>query len=200
MSEQQCYNLVKASQLPDGNIEIIRRFYEGRVALPMFSKIIADPKWNVLAYVDVKMIPPQRHINSFYSMIRSYNLSSKNDRWFGIEEFHPEIIGNFTYKVISDPVRDNCTDHIQWVYNHSRRMYDLYLFGMAGEGTCTHMSYSQPKHWYKVEAGQITTNVRPTLASSENYTYKYNTCPAEPSDFVIKCVNWAKENLKVKQK
>lgn len=194
------YSLVRASQLPGGNIEITRDCREGRTLRSMFSKIITDPQWNILAYVDVKMIPRQRHVDPFFHMISSYDRASKDDRWFGIEEFHPEIMGDFNYEMVNEPIFDNEQDHIQWIYNHSKNMYNLYVFGTKGTGTCFHQTYHLIDHWYKVEAGQITTNVRPTFAPSDNFTYAYNTRPSEPSDFVKKCVNLAKENYKVKAK
>ena len=186
--EELPVNLVSTKQLPDGNTEIMVKEYWYNQLWPVFSKIIINQNYDILAYVDVRMIPEPKEVDVKYG------------RWFGIQEFHPEMIGDFIFEVnwIGGEKYKKIGGWYGsiWKRISSENMYEFNLSASAyaaitaASGIRRGLGLHQ--NWYRIENGKITTNVG-LMNPGLTYTYLYDTRPSEPSEMIKAHVNWQKE-------
>ena len=130
-----------------------------------FTKILVSPENEILAYIDVQKLPRQ----SFESQFKGW-------KWFGIQEFHPELIGDFT--VTANREDDTLTGYL-WKHDTTNHLYTLISSGLR-----------QRKDWYKVKThplveGTIETNFN-ILCEDDTRSYRYNTHPTEPTERIEK--------------
>ena len=140
--------------------------YKTFVITPNFTKILLNPNHEILAYIDVQRIP------------RQFESQFKDWKWFGIQEFHPELIGDFMH-VISDKEGDSFFRNF-WKHRADEHLYTL-------DTSCI----SHYEDWYRVETdilsdGFIKTNFG--VLDGSTRSYKYNTHPSAPTQRI--------ENLK----
>lgn len=173
------YHLYSKDQKPDDNTEYtIKKYKVGeRIAelWPEFTKILVNPSNDILAYIDVRMIPEQKNINSKYGS------------WFGIQEFHPELIGDFTLEINwnTDPSTGGWYGST-WKHETNK---NLYTFNMSkdAETVCFLAAYHKPMcygspiqinpNWYEIMDKKIKTNIG-LIDTSITYTYPYETHPS----------------------
>ena len=168
------FNLPNSTKLytkqirPDGNTEYTVKYkivitpnkYVTSVITPNFTKILLNPNHEILAYIDVQRIP------------RQFESQFKDWKWFGIQEFHPELIGDFTH-VITDKEDESLFRNF-WKHKSDEHLYIL------------DTSYlSDREDWYRVGTdplndGYIETNFG--VLDGSTRSYKYNTHPVVPAD------------------
>ena len=127
---------------------------------PDFTKILVNQNNEILAYIDVQRIPQQ-----FESQFKDW-------KWFGIQEFHPELIGDFTH-VITDKEDESL------FRNFWKHKTDEHLYILDTSNICYH------EDWYLIETdplndGYIKTNFG--ILDGSTRSYKYNTHPVVPAD------------------
>ena len=147
----------------DGNIEYTIQ-YKTFVITPNFTKILVGPNNEILAYIDVQRIP------------KPFESQFKDWKWFGIQEFHPELIGDFEY-VISDKK----TEPFFWEHRSDDHLYILDTSGLTIR-----------KDWYRVKMnplidGKIETNFG--ILDDSTRSYKYNTHPSAPTNRITLLTN-----------
>lgn len=148
--------LYTKKQRTDGNTEYTVRYRVGINTLPGFTKILVNPKNKILAYIDVQRVPEQ------------YASTFKTWKWFGIQEFHPELIGDFKH-VVTDKENDNFFGDT-WQHKTDEHLYVL---------------QTERKDWYRVHTdlwykGMIETNYHAWIEYDTRF-YKYNTHPSVPT-------------------
>lgn len=149
----------------DGNVEYTVK-YETFVITPNFTKILVNQNNEILAYIDVQRVPQQ-----FESQFKDW-------KWFGIQEFHPELIGDFTH-VITDKEGESFFRNF-WKHITNEHLYILDTSGI-----------SHHEDWYRVgtnflNEGFIKTNFG--ILDDSTRSYKYDTHPSAPTQRI--------ENLK----
>ena len=117
----------------NGNTEYTIR-YKTWIMTPCFTKILLDPNNKILAYIDIQRIPAP-----FKSQFKLW-------KWFGIQEFQPELIGDFSCSVIDDK------RGVVWKHKTDEHLYILDTSGL-----------SRHQDWYRVgtdplNEGFIETN------------------------------------------
>ena len=143
---------------PDGNTEYTVK-YRTYVITPNFTKILVNKKNEILAYIDVQRIP------------RQFESQFKDWKWFGIQEFHPELIGDFMH-VISDKEGDSFFRNF-WKHKADEHLYTLDT-----------SSVSHYEDWYRVGTNFFNFGV----LDGSTRSYSYNTHPSAPTQQI--------ENLK----
>ena len=148
---------------PDGNIEYTVK-YETFVLTPNFTKILVGSNNEILAYIDVQRIP------------RPFESQFKDWKWFGIQEFHPELIGDFTHTIL------NRKNDIFYVWKHQTNDH-LYILDTS--------RLARREDWYCVKTdplnnGTIETNFG--ILDGSTRSYRYYTHPSVPTNRI--------ENLK----
>lgn len=139
----------------DGNIEYTVKNNTGLLMAQDLTKILCNTSGEILAYIDIQQIA---------CPLKDCILNTIT--WFGIQEFHPELIGNFTQQVVKKGMeyRFDAT----WEYDESKHLYKLIQHGPFPYGTS--------KNWFQVGIGNIRTNID----IHDEKSYEYNTCPTEP--------------------
>ena len=149
----------------DKNTEYTIR-YKTSVMTPNFTKILLNPNKEILAYIDVQRVPAP-----FKSQFKQW-------KWFGIQEFHPELIGDFSHLVTEEENGSFAGDC--WLHKSNEHLYILDTSGL-----------SHHQDWYRVgtdliNEGFIETNFG--VLDGTTRSYRYNTHPSEPTQQI--------ENLK----
>ena len=149
----------------DGNT-LYTIMYKTWLITPNFTKILVNPEHEILAYIDVQCIP------------RPFKSQFKNWKWFGIQEFHPELIGDFTHEITDK------TDE-PFYRNFWKHKTDEHLYILDTSNICHH------EDWYLIETdplnnGYIKTNFG--VLDGSTRSYKYDTHPIAPTNKI--------ENLK----
>lgn len=141
---------------PDGNTEYTV-WYKTWIMTPNFTKILLNPNNEILAYIDVQRV---------YAPVET---AFKLWKWFGIQEFHPELIGDFSCSVIDDK------RGVVWEHKTDKHLYILHSAAP---------SVSSRQDWYRVgtdplNKGFIETNFG--ILDHSTYSYEYNTHPSAPT-------------------
>lgn len=142
---------------PDGNI-LYTIQYQGAVQTktPELTKLLLNTNNEILAYIDIKhILPPFTYV------------SMKPWDWYGIQEWHPQLIGEFRH-IIQDKEGEPFF-HDVWIYNPKE---DLYTLATS--------SISSHNDWYRLDNNTITTNYGSGITATTR-TYKYNTHPLAPT-------------------
>lgn len=142
----------------DGNTEYTIR-YKTFFITPNFTKILLNPNNEILAYIDVQRIP---------APVRT---QFKRWKWFGIQEFFPELIGDFSHPITEEENRSFSGDC--WLHKTNEHLYILDTAGL-----------SRHQDWYRVgtdllNEGFIETNFG--ILDHSTRSYKYNTHPSAPT-------------------
>ena len=136
--------------------------YKTFVITPNFTKILLNPNHEILAYIDIQRIP------------RQFESQFKDWKWFGIQEFHPELIGDFTHVITDKEDESRFLFRNFWKHKSDEHLYIL------------DTSYlSDCEDWYRVGTdplndGYIETNFG--VLDGSTRSYKYNTHPVVPAD------------------
>ena len=141
----------------DGNTEYTIRYETALALTPNFTKILLNPNNEILAYIDVQRVPAP------------VKTQFKRWKWFGIQEFHPELIGDFSCSVIDDK------RGVVWEHKTDKHLYILHSDAP---------SVSSRQDWYRVgtdhlNEGFVETNFG--ILDHSTYSYKYNTHPSAPT-------------------
>lgn len=127
--------------------------YRNLFLTPSLTKLLLNENHEILAYIDIQHISP----------VSDDDL--KSWQWFGIQEWHPKLIGEFKHTIQTKEGTPFFRD--VWIYNPDENLYTL----SSG-------NLSVHEDWYKVDDGIITTNYINGMTRS----YKYNTRPLTPTD------------------
>ena len=138
-------------QTPGGNI-LYTVQYQGFSLTPSLTKLLLNKNNEILAYIDIQHIAP----------LSDDNL--KSWQWFGIQEWHPKLIGEFKHTIQTTEGMPFFGD--MWIYNPDENLYTL----SSGNLSVHH-------DWYKLGDGIITTN----YINGITRNYKYNTHPLAPT-------------------
>jgi len=150
----------------DGNTEYTVK-YKTFYTNPNFTKILINQNNEILAYIDVQRVPQQ-----FESQFKGW-------KWFGIQEFHPELIGDFTHVITYE--EDESLYRNFWQHKTNEHLYIL-----DTSNICHH------EDWYLIETdplndGYIKTNFG--ILDGSTRSYKYDTHPSAPTARIEKLKN-----------
>ena len=160
MHDENATKVYDKIEKPNGATEYTIRYQQSSsFNAPSFTKILVDKNNEILAYIDVQHIPQQ------------YQSQFKRWKWFGIQEFHPELIGDFQH--IIDKTEGNPYYRDTWTHKTEEHLYILDTSQL-----------SKHQDWYRVgnnafTEGFITTNFGILDGSVRNY--RYNTHPNKPT-------------------
>lgn len=160
---------------PDNNI-LYTVTYGGPILQPNLTKILCNQNGDILAYIDIKQLKGlQQKFNARFKTL-----------WFGIQEWHPDLIGNFK-TVLDQDYTDKIGFHHfalhpgHWTHDSEKHLYTFTQynpFAMAN-------NMELPSDWFRVKTdvendGTIETNFH-IYDKNDTRTYKYNTHPLAPT-------------------
>ena len=154
------------NKTPDGNIEYTIIYKAGFMYLADLTKILCNDKNDILAYIDI------------HQTNKKYDAQFKN-LWVNIQEFHPELIGDFTYEINKhnqSSLNDCWTLHPGfWQYDAQKHLYTFNLYTQFGTKQDWFRVHTDPMH-----DGQIETNFHISNVNDTRF-YKFNTHPLAPT-------------------
>lgn len=155
-------------KMADGNTEYTVKYETCFAITPAFTKILVGPNNDILAYIDVRRI------------FAPYKSQFKRWKWFGIQEFHPELIGDFTHLVTDN--ENESFFGTTWQHKTSEHTYILDTSNVC-----------ERKDWFRVEfdplhgGNVVTTNFG--VCDGSTLSYEYDTSPSVPAERIEKLKN-----------
>lgn len=144
------------NKLADGNTEYTIRYKTAYNIIPGFTKILVNQNNDILAYIDVQRIKAP------------CDSQFKTWRWFGIQEFHPELIGDFIH-VVTDKKHESFF-RTTWQHKTGEHKYIL---------DTSNVSRHQDWFYIFTTGGMIETNFG--IMDKSTCCYEYNTHPSVPT-------------------
>lgn len=159
----------------DGNTEYTIT-YGGMILTPNLTKILCNQNGDILAYIDIKRLSGlKQKFNAQFKIL-----------WFGIQEWHPELIGDFKQEIDQDYTDKLGFPHFAihpgyWEHDSEKHLYTFTQyspFAMAND-------MDLPYDWFHVKTdlekdGKIETNFH-IFDKNDTRTYEYNTHPVAPT-------------------
>lgn len=150
--------------------------YGGPILQPNLTKILCNKNGDILAYIDIEQL---------YGMQKKFNARFKT-LWFGIQEWHPNLIGYFRTVLDQDYTDEIGFPHFAshpgyWEHDSEKHLYTFTQynpFAMAN-------NMELPSDWFHVKTdaendGKIETNFH-IFNKGDTRTYEYNTHPLNPT-------------------
>ncbi len=155
---------------PDNNLLYTIKYWAGVALTPNLTKILCNQNGDILAYIDIKQLKGlQQKFNARFKIL-----------WFGIQEWHPDLIGNFK-TVLDQDYTDKIGFHHfalhpgHWTHDPEKHLYTFTQYSPWGER----------QDWFHVKTdvendGTIETNFH-IFDENDTRTYEYNTHPLAPT-------------------
>lgn len=155
---------------PDNNLLYTIKYLAGVALTPNLTKILCNKNGDILAYIDIKQLTDlQRKFNAQFKIL-----------WFGIQEWHPNLIGHFRTVLDQDYTDEFGIPHFtlhpgQWTHDSEKHLYTFTQYGPLGERQDWFRVHTDPMH-----DGKIETNFH-IYDKNDTRTYEYNTHPLTPT-------------------
>ena len=155
---------------PDNNLLYTVKYWAGVALTPNLTKILCNKNGDILAYIDIMQLKGlQQKFNAQFKIL-----------WFGIQEWHPNLIGHFRTVLDQDYTDEIGLPHFalhpgQWTHDSEKHLYTFTQYGPLGER----------QDWFRVNSependGKIETNFH-IYDKKDTRTYEYNTHPLAPT-------------------
>ena len=157
------------TQNQDNNTEYTIIYKSGLMYLPDLTKMLCNNKNDILAYIDIK------HTNQKYA-------AQFKNFWVNIQEFHPELIGDFKYEINKNQEpTDNDLGYFTWYpgywqHDTEKHLYTFKHYTTLGAITDWFLVHAEPDY-----NGQIETNFH-FYDKNDTRFYRYHTHPFMPTD------------------
>lgn len=150
--------------------------YGGPILQPNLTKILCNKNGDILAYIDIEQL---------YGMQKKFNARFKT-LWFGIQEWHPNLIGYFRTVLDQDYTDEIGFPHFAshpgyWEHDSEKHLYTFTQYNPFAMVN----NMELPSDWFHVKTdaendGKIETNFH-IFDKGDTRTYEYNTHPLNPT-------------------
>ena len=160
------------SKKPNGNTEYTITYHIDNMFLSDLTKILCNPQNEILAFINIQQTSPQNSTN-----FKCF--------WVNIQEWHPELIGDFTYDINQEfknknIVKNNLNGY--WTYDANKHLYNFCGYRTAGMNSAMKIQ----KNWFRIiDNNHIETNSH-IWQDNKTCTYKCNTRPTAPTPEIKK--------------